>query len=63
MIAVLLIVYTGIVVGVFKLKLLKPRPVPIAGCVIAGILIIGTVLIFWFQMHRCRAASSPCSLW
>lgn len=49
MIAVLLIVYSALVAVLFKLKLLKPRPVPIAGCVVVGILMIGSVLVFWFQ--------------
>jgi multidrug resistance efflux pump len=48
MIAFLTIIYTAIVVVLFKLKVLKPRPVPIAGCVVAGVLILGTVVVAWF---------------
>src|SRR5258708_33509275 len=48
MIAFLTIVYTAIVVVLFKLKLLKPRPAPIAGCVVAGVLILGSVIVAWF---------------
>lgn len=48
MIAFLTICYTLVVVVLFKLKLLKPRPYPIAGCVVAGVLILGTVVVGWF---------------
>jgi hypothetical protein len=37
MIALLTLVYTALVVVLFKLKLLKPRPFPIAWVVLAGI--------------------------
>jgi multidrug resistance efflux pump len=48
MIAFLTIVYTGIVVLLFKLKLIKPRPVPIAGVVVAGaLLLLGVVVAWW----------------
>jgi multidrug resistance efflux pump len=48
-IAFLTIVYTAVVALLFKMKLLKPRPVPIACCVLAGILILGSIVITWFQ--------------
>jgi membrane fusion protein, multidrug efflux system len=47
MIAFLTIIYTAIVVLLFKLKLIKPRPVPIGCCVVAGILILGPVVVAW----------------
>src|SRR6186997_1385498 len=47
MIAVLLTVYTAIVLVLFKLKLLKPRPYPIALVVVAGVFIIGGVVVVW----------------
>jgi multidrug resistance efflux pump len=49
MIAFLTIIYTSIVVVLFKFKLLKPRPWPIACCVLAGVLILGGIVITWFQ--------------
>lgn len=47
MIAFLLVVYTGIVLVLFKLKLVKPRPFPIACVVVAGVLMIGGVVVAW----------------
>jgi hypothetical protein len=47
MIAVLVILYTGVVLVLFKLKLVKPRPFPIAWVVVAGILLIGGVVVAW----------------
>jgi multidrug resistance efflux pump len=47
MIAVLLTIYTAIVLVLFKLKLVKPRPYPIALIVVAGIFIIGGVVVAW----------------
>jgi multidrug resistance efflux pump len=47
MIAFLLIVYTGVVLVLFKLKLVKPRPYPIALMVLAGVLMIGGVFVAW----------------
>ena len=47
MIAVLLTIYTAIVLVLFKLKLLKPRPYPIALIVVAGIFIVGGVVVAW----------------
>jgi multidrug resistance efflux pump len=47
MIAFLLIVYTSIVLLLFKLKLVKPRPFPIAWTIVAGVLIIGGVYVAW----------------
>jgi multidrug resistance efflux pump len=49
MIAFLTIIYTSIVVVLFKFKLLKPRPWPIACCVLAGVLILGGIVLTWFQ--------------
>jgi multidrug resistance efflux pump len=47
MIAVLLTIYTAIVLVLFKLKLVKPRPYPIALIVVAGIFIVGGVVVAW----------------
>ncbi len=47
MITFLLIVYTSAVVVLFWLKLLKPRPFPIAGVAVAGVLLIGGVAVAW----------------
>ena len=47
MIAVLLTIYTAIVLVLFKLKLLKPRPYPIALVVVAGVFVIGGVVVVW----------------
>jgi len=49
MIAFLTIVYIGIVLVLFKMKLVKPRPVPIAIMVLVGILMMGGIVIVWFQ--------------
>jgi len=49
MIAIMMLVYTGVAVLLFKFKLLKPRPFPIAGVVLGGILIIGAVVAAWKQ--------------
>ena len=47
MIAFLVVVYTSVVVVLFKFKLLKPRPYPIACTVVAGVLLIGGVFVAW----------------
>jgi multidrug resistance efflux pump len=47
MIALLVIVYTGFVLVLFKVMHLKPRPYLIAGLVVAGILMIGGVVVAW----------------
>jgi multidrug resistance efflux pump len=47
MIAVLTIIYTVAVVLLFKFKVLKPRPFPIAWVAVAGVLIIGGVVVVW----------------
>jgi multidrug resistance efflux pump len=47
MIAILCIVYTALVAMLFKLKVLKPRPYPIAVVAVVGILIIGGVVVAW----------------
>ncbi len=47
MIAFLLTVYTAVVLVLFKLKLVKPRPYPIACTVVAGVLMIGGVVVAW----------------
>jgi multidrug resistance efflux pump len=47
MVTVLVIVYTALVVLLFKFKLLKPRPYPIAWVAVAGVLLIGGVVVAW----------------
>ncbi len=47
MISVLVILYTGVVLVLFKLKLVKPRPYPIAWTVVTGVLLIGGVVVAW----------------
>jgi multidrug resistance efflux pump len=48
MIAVLLTIYTAIVMVLFKFKLIKPRPYPIAGVMVGGILIVGGIVAAWW---------------
>jgi len=48
-IAFLLIVYTGLVLVLFKLKIVKPRPYPLAFTLLVGVLIIGGVVVAWMQ--------------
>jgi membrane fusion protein (multidrug efflux system) len=47
MIAFLVIVYTAVVLVLFKFKLVKPRPFPIAWTIVAGVLMIGGVVVAW----------------
>src|SRR5579872_2027220 len=49
MIAFLIIVYTGVVLVVFKVFHLKPTPYLIANMILAGILMIGGVVVWWTQ--------------
>jgi multidrug resistance efflux pump len=49
MIALLIIVYAAIVVVLFKVLHLKPRPGLIAGLIVAGVLMIGGVVVAWMQ--------------
>ena len=55
MVTVLVIVYTALVVLLFKFKLLKPRPYAIAWVAVAGILLIGGVVVVW---HLCAPMST-----
>jgi hypothetical protein len=47
MIALLVVVYTGFVLVLFKVMHLKPRPYLIAGLIVAGVLMIGGVVVAW----------------
>ncbi len=47
MIAFLLTIYTAVVIVLFKLKIIQPRPYPIAWTLVAGVLIIGGVVVAW----------------
>ena len=47
MVTVMCIVYAGLVVVLFKLKLLKPRPYPIACTIVVGVLLMGGIVVAW----------------
>jgi multidrug resistance efflux pump len=47
MIAVLTLIYTAIVMVLFKMKLVKPKPIPIATIVLVGIFLIGGIVVWW----------------
>jgi multidrug efflux pump subunit AcrA (membrane-fusion protein) len=47
MIAAFTLLYTVIVLVLFKCKLVKPRPLPIVLNVVAGVLIIGGIVVAW----------------
>jgi multidrug resistance efflux pump len=49
LIAFLLIIYTAAVLLLFKVMHLKPRPYRIAGIIVAGILMLGGVVVGWMQ--------------
>jgi multidrug resistance efflux pump len=49
MIALLITIYAAIAVGLFKLKILKPRPYPIICTIVAGVLLIGGVYVAWMM--------------
>jgi len=49
MIAFLVIVYTGVVLVLFKVFHLKPTPYLIASMIVAGVLMIGGVVVWWTQ--------------
>lgn len=49
MIAFLIIVYAGVVLALFKVFHLKPTPYLIAGMIVAGVLMIGGVVVAWTQ--------------
>jgi multidrug resistance efflux pump len=49
MVTLLVTIYTGLVLVLFKMKLVKPRPYPIALVVVAGILLIGGIVVVWRQ--------------
>ena len=49
MIAFLVTVYAGVVLTLFKLRIVRPRPYPIAMVILAGILMIGGVVVAWMQ--------------
>lgn len=49
MIAFLIIVYVGVVLALFKVFHLKPTPYFVAGMIVAGVLMIGGVVVWWTQ--------------
>jgi hypothetical protein len=54
MIAFLLTVYAAVVPALFKLKLVKPRPYPIAIAILTGILMVGGVMVAGCRMLPSR---------
>ncbi len=54
MVTILCIIYTALVVLLFKFRLLRPRPYPIAWVAVAGVLLIGGVVVVW---HQCAPMS------
>src|ERR1043165_9921391 len=49
MISFLIIAYCAVVLVVFRVLHLKPRPYLIAGMILAGVLMIGGVVVAWTQ--------------
>jgi len=49
MISFLLTVYAAVVLTLFKLRILKPHPYPIAIVIVVGIFMIGGVVVAWTQ--------------
>lgn len=47
MIAFLLVIYTGLVAVLFKLKIVKPRPYPILSILVIGVLLVGGIVAAW----------------
>ena len=59
MIAFVLTIYTAVVLVLFKMKLLKPRPYPTAGAVVAGVLILASSLITAVRRQKVCRKSLP----
>jgi hypothetical protein len=57
MIAFLVTIYAAAVLTLFKLKLVNPRPYPIAIVILAGVLMIGGVVVTRTQYAPCPAIS------
>lgn len=47
MVACMAIIYTALVVLLFRFKLLRPRPWPIAGCAVTGVVLLGAIVVVW----------------
>src|SRR5689334_13348810 len=47
MVMLLITIYTAIVLGLFKLKIIRPRPYPIALVAVVGLFVIGGVVVAW----------------
>jgi multidrug resistance efflux pump len=47
MVTMMCIIYAALVALLFKFKILKVRPYPIAWCVVGGVLLIGGVVVAW----------------
>lgn len=49
MISLLVTIYAAVVLTLFKMKIVKPRPYPIALVILAGVFMIGGVVVAWKQ--------------
>jgi len=49
MISLLVTIYAAVVLTLFKMKIVKPRPYPIAIVILAGVFMIGGVVVAWKQ--------------
>jgi hypothetical protein len=61
---VLATVYAAVVLALFKLKLVKPHPYPIAIAILAGLLMVGGMMVAWMQYAHpgiWLSASMSCS--
>ncbi len=55
MVTIMIIIYTALVALLFKFKILKLRPFPIAWVAVCGVLLIGGIVVAW---HLCAPMSS-----
>jgi membrane fusion protein, multidrug efflux system len=55
MVTIMIIVYTALVALLFKFKILKLRPFPIAWVAVCGVVLIGGIVVAW---HLCAPMSS-----
>jgi len=49
MISLLVTIYAAVVLTLFKMKIVKPRPYPIALVILAGVFMVGGVVVAWKQ--------------
>jgi multidrug resistance efflux pump len=60
MVTIMIIIYSALVALLFKFKILKLRPFPIAWVAVCGVLLIGGVVVAW---HLCAPMSSRVVTW